>query len=106
MNWSACRRLRNVVNNKVRSAKANYNRNLILENINDLKSFWRAVNKVVPNDPKSNQSVTSIKFGDLKTDKGSIAEGFNLFFTSVRKAIGDKISQRSDAAYQQQWPSC
>ena len=87
MDWSAYRNLRNTVNNKVRSAKANYNRNLIQENIDDSKSFWRAMNRVLPNDKKSKQSVTSIKVGE----------------NSIVKAIGEKLSQRSDPPCQRQW---
>ena len=52
IDWSAHRRSRNAVNNKVCSAKANYNRNLIQENIDVSKSFWRAVKRVLPNDKK------------------------------------------------------
>ena len=72
------------MNKKVRSAKANYNRNLIQENTNDSKSLWRAVKRVLPNDKKLKQSMSSIKVsGNLKTDKNAIAEGFNHFFTSI-----------------------
>ena len=96
IDWSAYRRSRNAVNNKVRSAKANYNRNLIQENIDDAKSFWRAVKRVIPNDTKLKQSMSSIKVdGNLKTDKNAIAEGFNHFFTSIVRTISDKLTQRS-----------
>ena len=40
--------------------------------------------------------MSSIKvYGNLKTDKKAIGEGFNLFFTSIVKTIGEKLSQRS-----------
>ena len=59
----------------MRSAKANYNRNLIQENIDVWKSFWRAVKRVLPNDKKLKKSVSSIKVdGNLKTDKNAIAK--------------------------------
>jgi len=45
--WSDYRRSRNAVSNKVRFAKADYNRNLIQENVNGSKSFWRAVKRVL-----------------------------------------------------------
>ena len=95
IDWSAYRRSRNATNDKVRSAKANYNRNLIQEN-DDSKSSWRAVKRVLPNDKKLKLSMSSIKVdGNLKTDKNAIAEGFNHFFTSIVKTISDKLSQRS-----------
>ena len=95
IDWSAYKRSRNAVNNKVRSAKANYYRNLIQEN-DDSKSSWRAVKRVLPNDKKLKKSMSSIKVdGNLKTDKNTIAEGFNHFFTSIVKTISDKLSQRS-----------
>lgn len=93
MDWSTFRRLRNV-----RSEKANYNRNLIQENIDDSKSFWTAVKRILPNDKKLKQSVFSIKIdGNLKTDKNAIAKCFNHFFASIVKTINDKLSQRSSA---------
>ena len=91
--WSTFRTLRNV-----RSAKANYNRNLIQENIDDSKSFWTAVKRILPNDKKLKQSVFAIKIdGNLKTDKNAIAKCFNHFFASIVKTISDKLSQRSSA---------
>jgi len=39
IDWSAYRRSRNAVGNKVRFAKADYNRNLIQENVDDSKSM-------------------------------------------------------------------
>lgn len=50
MDWIAYWRLRNAVNNKVQPAKANYNRKLIHENIDNSKSSWRVVKTVLPND--------------------------------------------------------
>ena len=74
-------------------AKADYNRNLIQENVNDSKSFWRAVKRVLPNDKKLKQSMPSIKVdGNLKTDKNVIAEGFNHFVTLTVKTIRDKLA--------------
>ena len=62
------------------------------------------MNRVLPDDKKLNQSMTSIKVGENpKTNKGVIAEGFNLFFTSIVKAIGEKLSQISDPSCQRQW---
>ena len=66
----------------MRFSKANYNRNLIQENIDDSKSFWRAVNKVLPNRNNARQSITSIKVSDN-------------FITA-------KLDQRSPRSYQQE----
>ena len=85
---------------QVRSAKANYNRNLIHENIDDSKSLWRAVERILPNDKKLKQSVSAIKIhGNPKTDKNAIAECFNHFFASIFKTISDKLSQRSSGSH-------
>ncbi|PFX13381.1 RNA-directed DNA polymerase from mobile element jockey [Stylophora pistillata] len=94
--WSAFRRSGNAYNNKVRSAKANYNRNLIQENIDDSKSFWRTLKRGLLNDKKLKQSMSPIKVaGDLKTDKNPITESFNHFFTSIVKTINEKLSKIS-----------
>ena len=91
------------MDNKVCSAKANYRRNLTQENVDDSKSFWRAMKIILLNDKKPKQYTSSIKVdSNPKTDKNAIAEGFNHFFVLIVKTISEKLSQGSSISCQWQ----
>ena len=77
------RLLRNKVNARLKLSEENYSRSLLEENSGDSGSFWRSVNKILP-DAKLKSIPTCIK-AEVKiiTDKQSISELFNSFFTSV-----------------------
>ena len=56
---------------------------MLEENNGDSESFWRSLKKILP-DAKLKSIPTSIKADDkIITDKQSISELFNSFFTSV-----------------------
>ena len=89
------------MDNKVCSAKANYRRNLTQENVDDSKSFWRAMKIILLNDKKPKQYTSFIKVdSNPKTDKNAIAEGFNHFFVLIVKTISEKLSQGSSISCQ------
>ena len=77
------RLLRNKVSARLKLSEENYSRSLLEENSGDSGSFWRSVNKILP-DAKLKSIPTCIK-AEVKiiTDKQSISELFNSFFTSV-----------------------
>ena len=75
--------LRNKVSARLKRAKESYSRSLLEENSGDSESFWRSVKKILP-DAKQKSIPTCIKADDkIITDKQSISELFNTFFTSV-----------------------
>ena len=56
---------------------------MLEENSGDSESFWRSLKKILP-DAKLKSIPTSVKADDkIITDKQSISELFNFFFTSV-----------------------
>ena len=77
------RLLRNKVSARLKLSEENYSRSLLEENSGDSESFWRSVKKILP-DAKLKSIPTCIK-AEVKiiTDKQSISELFNSFFTPV-----------------------
>ena len=77
------RLLRNKVSATLKLSEENYSRSSLEENSGDSGSFWRSVKKILP-DAKLKSIPTCIK-AEVKiiTDKQSISELFNSFFTSV-----------------------
>ena len=77
------RLLRNKVSARLKLSEENYSRSLLEENSGGSGSFWRSVKKILP-DAKLKSIPTCIK-AEVKiiTDKQSISELFNSFFTSV-----------------------
>ena len=77
------RLLRNKVSTRLKLSEENYSRSSLEENSGDSGSFWRSVKKILP-DAKLKSIPTCIK-AEVKiiTDKQSISELFNSFFTSV-----------------------
>ena len=77
------RLLRNKVSARLKLSEENYSRSSLEENSGDSGSFWRSVKKILP-DAKLKSIPTCIK-AEVKiiTDKQSISEFFNSFFTSV-----------------------
>ena len=80
---ATCRLLRNKVSARLKLSEENYSRSSLEENSGDSGSFWRSVKKILP-DAKLKSIPTCIK-AEVKiiTDKQSISELFNSFFTSV-----------------------
>ena len=77
------RLLRNKVSARLKLSEENYSRSSLEENSGDSGSFWRSVKKILQ-DAKLKSIPTCIK-AEVKiiTDKQSISELFNSFFTSV-----------------------
>ena len=48
VNWSMYKRLPNRVNCLIDKAKQSYNKNLLIENANDPKRFWKAIKSIFP----------------------------------------------------------
>ena len=59
-NYEKYKRQRNKVNNLIKRAKQNYNKNLLNENIEDTTSFWRTLKSIFPTKLKS--KLTSMTF--------------------------------------------
>ena len=95
VDWNAYRRLRNQVSNIIRNEKRRYQRNEIQENLDSPKAFWQAIKKVFPNKKGMSACAGSIKTeeGQTITDKLSIADKFNNFFTNAVSKLLDTVQQ-------------
>ena len=85
--WNQYKRLRNSINNKLRSAKANYVRSVFRETMNQPKDFWKQIKKCYPTkDTGSTQKSFKIN-GKLTSDTTSIANAFCTFFSKVGSSL-------------------
>ena len=86
-NWTTYRYFRNRVTGKIKKA---YNRRVIEEDGHDSKAFWRTVKKLLRSD--SNEPSPTIKIGNnLSSDKRSIANAFNKYFTNTVTCLVDSL---------------
>ena len=53
VDWSTYRNLRNECTRKIRLARSNYNRNLLEENVNQPRKFWKVINSIIPTNSKN-----------------------------------------------------
>ena len=75
---------RNKVNNLIKRAKQNYNKNLLNENTKTASSFWRTLKSIFPTKTKSKLTSTTFKINEEeKSNKETIASGFGQFFPSI-----------------------
>ena len=80
--WKRYRCLRNRVTNKIKAAKARYNRQIIEENSGDSKAFWKTVKKIIPGETK--EMPPRMKIGEnISSDTRVIANALNSFFAGT-----------------------
>ena len=92
--WSEYKTLRNRVNNTIKMEKANFSRRLIRDNIDDSKSFWKAINNILPSKKKTKRPISTITYNNkVMTEKSSIAESFNQFFSSIVRHISVQMME-------------
>lgn len=78
--WNLYRSLRNQVTSQIRKAKCNYNKKLIQDNSDNPKTFWKTMNKILPNEKKKRVPAAIHIDGNLITDRNKIANAFNSYF--------------------------
>ena len=70
IDWSTYRRLQNSATAQIRNAKANYQRNILKEETNNPKKFWRQIRKCYPSGSKNRMCSKSFTVEGKKiTDK-------------------------------------
>ena len=85
VDWSTYKRLRNRVNRLIYKAKQSYNKNILTENANDPKRFWKAIKSIFPTkggDGSSTSQAMNLEDG-ITTDITKIANGFGFFFSNI-----------------------
>ena len=76
--------------NSIRLAKANYYQNKFDRCINDSKSTWKSINKILkPNSKKKDNFSIEID-GEINSNPEQIAEEFNKHFSSVAPKLAGK----------------
>ena len=92
--WSSYRKLRCLVNRKVRECKSNYYETLIKENNNNPSGLWKTLNELTSRGTHSSSPTSVISEGvEHKTSK-TIASLFNNFFTNIGKSLANAIKQK------------
>lgn len=85
--WSNYKRLRNIVTNRIRTAKANNVRKVLRESSNKPRDFWNQIKKCYPSKSSSSNSKTFNIKDTLVTNKRTIANAFCSFFTQVGSSL-------------------
>ena len=93
--WSDYKRRKNACTNAIRSAKNRYHKELINENVNNPRQFWKNIKEVIPkNGSKITSSVPFIKdYSASDNDESqhkSKADIFCMFFSSVANDLKRK----------------
>ena len=93
--WSSYRKLRCLVNRKVRECKSNYYETLIKENNNNPSGLWKTLNELTSRGTHSSSPASVIPEGvEHKTSK-TIASLFNNFFTNVGISLANAIKKKN-----------
>ena len=78
------KRQRNKVNNQIKRAKQNYNKNLLDENTKNAAAFWRILKSIFPTKSKLKLTSTTFNVNEEETlNKETIANGFGQFFSNI-----------------------
>ena len=83
VHWEAYQRLRNKVNNKIRTAKANHVRSALRESADCANTFWKQIKNCYPTKDSCKPAKTFKVDGKYTSDKMTIANAFCSFFTTV-----------------------
>ena len=75
--WSTYRRLHNSVTTAIRNSKANYNRTILHENMNNPKNVWKTIKRCYPSKSKRPNPTKLFNIeGGKVSDVDSMANGF------------------------------
>ena len=85
------RKLRNLVNPEMKSAKSKYYVDLIENNKGDEKMMWKALKNATHQDKKCSTPSSIISDGVTYTKPNTISEVLNTYFTSVARTLASKL---------------
>ena len=90
LEWSKYKRMKNRVNNLVKSNKNSYYRELLRKNSNNPRNFWKTIKEIYPSN-KCKESRISINIDNEQiTDKSMICRSFSNFFHNVTNELKNK----------------
>ena len=94
--WDEYKKVRNRINNEIKTEKANYYKSKISQNTGDPKEIWRTINKLTYREYTSNSSVSELKSGNKSfTKPDEICETLNEHFTSVGPNLASTMATGS-----------
>ena len=81
--WCEFKRMRNVVNNEIKTAKAFYYKSTFLEHKFNSRKTWQTINELTSR--KSNKrSLRQIKLDGISlTNSSEISDAFNKYFSTI-----------------------
>ena len=83
---------RNTISNLLKLSKKNYYSEYFNTNINNIKNTWKGIKEIINIKPSQKHQPTSLNINnELITDKISIANSFNDFFSTIASKLSDKI---------------
>ena len=89
--WEQFKKLRNLINNRLKEAKATYYKSQIKSNAENPRAVWKIINQLMNRNETSNV-INKIAIGDREsTDSKDIAEILNTHFTSIGQKLADQI---------------
>ena len=87
IHWESYQRLRNKVNNKLRTAKANHVRKTMRESADNANAFWKQIKNCYPTKDSCSPAKSFKVDGKYTSDKSLIANAFCKFFTNVGSSL-------------------
>ena len=60
--WNSYKKLKNKCTQTIRKAKANYNKNLLIENSNNRQKFWKCIKNIIPTTNANTKSTSTVPF--------------------------------------------
>ena len=88
IDWSAYKRKRNQVNNRVKYDKRKYYRGLLESNASEPRKFWKTIKEVFPINSLTKHTTSSLKIDEVKTLNDHDTENvFCSFFCEIAKSL-------------------
>ena len=91
--WAVARYFRNMANNAVKAAKANYIKNELNNNRTDPKKFWMNIKDVLPDSSSGNINIVDSVMNNV-LPKPRQAQEINNFFATIGQKFDRKFKDR------------
>ena len=93
LNWSSYKRKRNTVNNLIKQAKNQYDRNLLNDSNSNPAQFWEAIRQIYPSKSGKSGSSGAMETEDgIITSKLKIANAFGKYFANIARVLCESLN--------------
>jgi len=94
--WANYRKLRNKINNKVKTTKASYYHNSLIPSEGNSRRTWKTINHLMSR-RQNNQLVKEVKIDDISIcNSNEISNTFNEHFSSIGPRLAREIPSTLD----------